>query len=56
MTSTQFHAGRGAFMIAMTGPPPAGARGASVWIGAKTREALLFLRDYADAGWDHIAF
>jgi hypothetical protein len=49
-TQARFHAGGGAFMCVMGGED-----GGWVWIGARTHEPLLFLRNYA-VDWDYAAF
>jgi hypothetical protein len=53
---TQFHAGGGAFMVAMVDVPVAGKRCNDIWIGAKEQEPLLFLRSFSDIDWSYAAF
>jgi hypothetical protein len=50
----RFFAARGAFMIAYPSGPPEGRQEYGVWIGAKTREPLQFLRPYLDERWHKV--
>jgi hypothetical protein len=47
----RFFAGRGAFMCAAENGVANGKKGYSVWIGAKTRQPLQFLRPHLDNAW-----
>jgi len=40
--------------LCMRYPADATQSGYSLWIGAKTREAMAFLRPVIDKGWDHV--
>jgi hypothetical protein len=51
-----FYIGEGVFMHASTYPEDAKKSGYSLWIGAKAREPMEFLRPLVDKRWDHVEF
>jgi hypothetical protein len=52
---TQFFVRKGAFMHAAPNGEVEGRKGYSVWIGAKTREPLQFLRAHLNDRWEYVA-
>jgi hypothetical protein len=52
--TAQFHARRGAFMVSMENGDIDGTLGYSIWVGAKKKGPLDFLREIIDDGWEQV--
>jgi hypothetical protein len=52
---SRFYADRGAFMFAAPNDDNLGNKAFSLWIGAKTKEPVAFLKQIVDDTWEHVA-